>query len=210
MSLTTYLSNAGFTSFEGNSQEIAEQIKDLISITSKPNINVMEIGFNAGHSAEILLQNNKTLTLTSFDIGAHDYVSTAKKYIDDVYPGRHKLIIGNSVESVPQFIREFPGVKFDVIFIDGCHEYSIAKADLENCVNLAHSNTIVIMDDTIMTHSLVEWTIGPTTVWREFLMNHKIINIKCADYQPERGMSWGKYNGLMVVGGLPEKIEWST
>ena len=35
--------------------------KGVIQLSSKPNIRVMEIGFNAGHSAEIFLKNNKDL-----------------------------------------------------------------------------------------------------------------------------------------------------
>ena len=42
------------------------QVNDLIMLTNKPNISVMEIGFNC---AEIFLQNNKELTVTSFDLG---------------------------------------------------------------------------------------------------------------------------------------------
>ena len=51
MSITYFLNSRGFNSasFEGYSQQIAEQVSDLINLTSKPNINVMEIGFNAGH-----------------------------------------------------------------------------------------------------------------------------------------------------------------
>jgi hypothetical protein len=93
MSITSFLNNSGFYCFEGYSQQVPEQVKDLIKLTNKPNINVMEIGFNAGHSAEVFLQNNECLTLTSFDLGGHDYVMTAKEYIDATYPNRHNLIL---------------------------------------------------------------------------------------------------------------------
>jgi hypothetical protein len=67
MSITTFLNNRGFYSFEGYSQQVLQQVEDLIYLTNKPNISVMEIGFNAGHSAEVFLENNKELNLTSFD-----------------------------------------------------------------------------------------------------------------------------------------------
>jgi hypothetical protein len=54
MSITTFLNNRGFYSFEGYSQQVPQQVKDLI--TNKPNLNMMEIGFNAGHSAEVFLK----------------------------------------------------------------------------------------------------------------------------------------------------------
>ena len=61
MDITTFLNNNGFYSFEGNSHEVPQQIEDLIKLTAKPIINAMEIGFNAGHSAEVFLKNNNEL-----------------------------------------------------------------------------------------------------------------------------------------------------
>lgn len=161
MSITSFLNNRGFFWFEGYSQQAPEQVKDLVNLSNKPNINVMEIGFNAGHSAEVFLQNNKCLTLTSFDLGGHNYVMTAKEYIDTTYPNKHNLIIGDSTITIPIYLKNNKDTKFDIIFIDGGHDYKIAKADMENCFHLAHKDTIVILDDTIFTTGLeAEWTIG--------------------------------------------------
>ena len=194
MSITSFLNNRGFYSFEGYSQQVPEQVKDLVNLSSKPNINVMEIGFNAGHSAEVFLQNNKCLTLTSFDLGGHNYVMTAKEYIDTTYPNRHNLIIGDSRTTIPIYLENNRDTKFDIIFIDGGHNYEIAKADMENCFHLAHKDTIVILDDTIFTRGWeAEWTIGPTRTWTEHLQQNKIIELNRKDYCNGRGMSWGKY-----------------
>ena len=54
MSITSFLNNIGFYTFEGYSQQVPEQVKDLVKLSNKPNVNVMEIGFNAGHSAEVV------------------------------------------------------------------------------------------------------------------------------------------------------------
>ena len=67
MNITSFLKRNGFTQFEGNSQGCPKQVIDLINLTQQPNINIMEIGFNAGHSAEVFLNNNNNLILTSFD-----------------------------------------------------------------------------------------------------------------------------------------------
>jgi predicted O-methyltransferase YrrM len=194
MSITDFLNSRGFHDFEGYSQQVPQQVDDLIKLTDKPNISVMEIGFNAGHSAEIFLKNNKDLTLTSFDLGTHNYVTTAKEYIDATYPNRHKLILGDSRTTIPSYLENNKDTKFDIIFIDGGHEYKIAKADLENCFHFAHEDTIVILDDTIFTEGWEQgWTIGPTRTWTEHLQENKIIELNRKDYSHGRGMSWGKY-----------------
>ena len=193
-SLSEYLKGRGFTEFEGHSQQVPKQVEDLIKLTSKPNARVMEIGFNAGHSAEVFLKNNPTLSLLSFDLGDHDYVIPAKQYIDVTYPGRHSLHLGDSLETVPKYIAKNPGATFDVIFIDGGHDYSIAAGDLENCRALANENTVVVVDDTIYTAGWAgNWNVGPTRAWLECLKGRSIEQVGSADYTPGRGMSWGRY-----------------
>jgi len=195
MTLTKFLYDKGFTSFtEGYSQQIPPQIYDLINLTNKPNINLMEIGFNAGHSSEIFLINNPTINVTSFDLGSYDYVNVGKEFIDMNYPNRHKLILGDSRETIPNFINENKGYKFDIIFIDGGHDYQIAMSDIQNCFHLAHKNTMVIVDDIVLNRGWeAEWTIGPTKAWFDCANGGLIYPINGRDYCPGRGMFWGKY-----------------
>lgn len=171
--------------------------KGLISLTAKPNIRVMEIGFNGGHSAEVILKSNATLTLTSFDLGDHDYMKYGKEYIDRAYPSRHTLIVGDSKVTLPKYISENPDVKYDVIFIDGGHDYPTCKSDLHNCMKLAHKDTIVMVDDTMHTPKWsVHWNVEVTQMWNESVSAGIVTEIARKDYQPGRGMSWGKYANL--------------
>ena len=194
MNITSFLNSRGFHSFEGNSQQIPQQVTDLINLTNQTNINVMEIGFNAGHSAEIFLKNNKTLKLVSFDLGEHNYVIPANRYLNTIYPNRHHLIMGDSRVTIPIFIKNNKDTKFDFIFIDGGHDYEVAKTDIENCFHLAHKDTIVALDDTVFRPDWeAGYTIGPTKAWTEQLQQNKIIELNKKDYDFGRGMSWGKY-----------------
>lgn len=196
MSITEFLKKFGFENLtEGHCQQVENEVNDLISLTNKPNMKIMEIGFNGGHSAEIFLKNNPTSTLLSFDLGCHQYVCLAKQYMDVTFPRRHTLIMGNSIYTVPKYADDYPDKKFDVIFVDGNHEYDVAIVDLKNCMKLAHKDTIIIMDDTIHNTKEYEapWTHGPSKAWKELVANNKIIELNTIDYQYGKGMSWGKY-----------------
>ena len=187
--------NIDITIFEGYCQESIEESNFLKEIvTNKPYKNIMEIGFNAGHSAEIFLENNSTLHVTSFELGKHKYTRKGKKFMDKKYKNRHTLIYGNSIEAIPKFIKENKDVKFDLIFIDGSHHYDLVKQDLENCKELSHKDTIVILDDTNTIPSLVKkWQIGPNRVWKEGKENNMIIELGALNFPPRHGLSWGKY-----------------
>jgi len=193
--ITEFLNKKGFHCFEGHSQQVPPQIEDIIKLISdKPNMVILEIGFNAGHSSEIFLENNKTCSVISFDLGYHDYVSMAKEFIDIKYPRRHTLVLGDSKVTIPKFIEHNPNFKCDLVFIDGNHEYEWAISDITNCLDFAHSETIVIMDDTAYSSSLIQrHTIGPTKAWLEMVENKKVIEICRREYYIGRGMSWGKY-----------------
>tara|TARA_B110000211_G_C13901130_1_gene473989 strand:- start:114 stop:746 length:633 start_codon:yes stop_codon:yes gene_type:complete len=192
--LIDFYNSKNINRFEGYSQEIKGQTDFLRNIVNNESINsVMEIGFNAGHSAEIFLSSNKNINLISFDIGEYHYVKLGKQFIDKTYPDRHTLIIGNSLDTVPEYFKKI-NKKFDLIFIDGSHNYEVAKSDLLNCKNLAHDKTIVIMDDTVNNNNLSEfWNIGPTRAWREAKELNIIKEIGSEDYYGGRGQSWGYY-----------------
>jgi predicted O-methyltransferase YrrM len=169
-----------------------KQMQDLIQQYMPQTKRIMEIGFNAGHSAECFLQWNDSVEVVSFDIGTHNYIQQGKDYIDAKYPGRHTLVLGDSTKTVPEYKLDEP---FDVIFIDGGHAYEVARADLENCKRLAHANTLVFMDDTVRSNP--HWNIffnkGPTRAWLEMVEQKVVEDLGFEDYKKSRGMSWGRY-----------------
>lgn len=193
--LSEHLKSKNHIILEGCIEQIPEQITMLQTYTNNPNITkILEIGFNAGHSSCILLDNPKN-TVVSFDLGHHRYTADGKMFVDDFYPGRHTLIIGDSTKSIPTFSRLNKDILFDLIFVDGGHTYEIALADIKNCKEFAHHDTIVIVDDVTFTNELVmPWSDGPTKAWINCKENGEVIELEYKEISKGRGWVIGKYN----------------
>ena len=87
---------------EGGSFQIDAQVARLRELVGKCSPkSIMEIGFNAGHSALLFLAITPPETkVVSFDLGEYAYVFAAKRYIDSVFPGRHTLVTGDSTNTI--------------------------------------------------------------------------------------------------------------
>ena len=194
MSLSTYLSVNQIIDYEGNSGQIPQQMATLGELCDNPEVeSILEIGFNVGHSADTFLSHSLA-HVTSFDLQARDSVFYGKQYIDRKYPGRHSLIIGDSTVTIPLYAKEHPDKKFDLIYIDGGHTEEVARADLLNCKALAHPNTIVVMDDVVLSSQQQQsWSIGPSKVWAQALIDKVIYRTQGEVYGPGRGMVCGFY-----------------
>jgi predicted O-methyltransferase YrrM len=141
----------------------ANYLRNLITANGSVH-NVLEIGFNAGHSSYVFLEARPDVQVVSFDLGEHSYVSAAKDFIDKRFPGRHQLVLGDSTVTLPQYRQTNPDAVFDLAFVDGGHDYDTAIADLRNCRQLVAPGGLVVMDDLLYWKT---WGVGPTRAWAE-------------------------------------------
>ena len=112
---------------------------------------ILEIGFNAGHSAALMLLANPHSHITIFDLAEHPYTIPCLEYLIEEFPGRiRKAILGDSRVTLPKFVRSADGQKFDVIHIDGGHAENVLSSDFEWCSQLAdhaRGHKVVVDDD---------------------------------------------------------------
>ena len=125
-----------------------EQFIGLLQEKSNHIKHVLEIGLNGGHSAEVFLENCPNLEkFVSIDINWHPYTAHAVKYLSEKYGKKFLFFAGDSIIKVPELKAEFPDQTFDLIFIDGNHNYDYCLKDILNGRALANANTLLLVDD---------------------------------------------------------------
>ncbi|MFI6096480.1 O-methyltransferase [Lentzea sp. NPDC051213] len=154
-----HVRNNGGRVYEGGaSVQEAQYLQEVVQRTHARRI--AEVGFNVGFSSIAFLESSPDVTVVSFELDRRHAVDLAKQYVDERYPGRHELVIGTSLKTLPAY----EAGQFDLVFVDGGHEYEVAAADIRNAARIAKPNGLVIVDDLVPWYP---WGIGPTQAWEE-------------------------------------------
>lgn len=112
---------------------------------------MVEIGFNAGHSAIVFLAAfEKDASIYFFDYGSHPYARPCYKYLKDRFPQVKDFIEGDSRHTLPSWIGANSGVlgTFDCVHVDGGHSQDVCISDISCAHSLLRPGGILILDDT--------------------------------------------------------------
>lgn len=154
-SLIKELNQIAGSNMEGNLCYLHEQVpennefhedfeikrKNIIAIAEKYN-HITEIGFNAGHSAALMLTANPNLYLTSVDNGYHSYTVPCANIIQNYFPNKHKLILKDSSKLDRDEINQS-----NVVIIDGGHDFANCLLDIALCIAYCKPETLIVIDD---------------------------------------------------------------
>lgn len=145
--------------------------------------NILEIGFNAGHSALLFLLASPSSKLVCFDICQHPYVYKCFKYLQSIFNDRIDLIVGDSTITVPQYKTSKPDSTFDLIHIDGSHDVNMARKDFMNCYDVA--SNLIIFDDTqeplldnLLNEFISEGLVSNVPIRKTITYQHRVVR-KC-------------------------------
>ncbi len=105
----------------------------------------LEIGFNAGHSAVIILDANPCLELTSIDIGQHNYSRACAEIVEARYPGRFRILWGPSRDVLGSLGNDWS--PFEIVHVDGGHDEEAVLVDFDWLQHRCRPGTTVIVDD---------------------------------------------------------------
>lgn len=180
------------TQVDEHANQLLTHLKSICDVNSIKN--VMEIGFLAGHSAELFLKLNDQIHVTSIDEHALKSVFVGKEYIDMVYPNRHTLLKGNSTDILNSTLID-TNRTFDIILIDGSYKYDITKQDILLARKYSSLDTVVIINNVLENTNFIKyWNTDPTLVAKEMIDNKTIIKIKQIDIDVGRGTLLCKYS----------------
>ncbi len=117
---------------------------DVIEEYFKDKINILEIGFNLGHTTEAFIEKSNA-SVVSVDIFRHAYSWIARIYFTKNFKKRIQFYRGDSKVVLEKLTLQEK--KYDLILIDGGHTYDVAKSDVENSIKLLNKNGILIIDN---------------------------------------------------------------
>ena len=149
------------------------QIKDTKIIRSKESIsdyikkpggiNVLEIGTGSGDFADLLCSENKVNNMTIVDTfeGYNDFLNrhdaspdSQKKFVFERLKDKTnlRLLIGRSIDKLPELYREDFNLKYDFIYIDASHSFEDVIHDIFWATMLLKENGIIGIDDYCFPH----------------------------------------------------------
>ncbi len=152
----------------------AEFLYAFIRLT-QPRV-VAETGFNAGHSACVILRAMETYgggTLLSFDIGKHEATHKAAEIVKAKYPQFH-LILGDTKQTLAptlaQAISSNDDATLDLAIVDGGHDTDTARMDLLIFEAILRPGGYLWLDDFENANCIA---VGVNLVGREFAAVHQ-------------------------------------
>lgn len=109
---------------------------------------ICEIGFNAGHSALFMISANPQAEYVFFDLNYHTYTNHCFSYIKEAFKNtKISIIYGDSKDTLTSYYSNIEKY-FDLIHIDGGHDYETLNSDFKNSYLMCKKNGFIVIDDT--------------------------------------------------------------
>lgn len=110
---------------------------------------VLEVGIDRGTSllplVVFLARTRESFTAVGVDVKVQESVALMLANFD-LQPQQQAFCLqGNSLEVLPKMVSQ--GMKFDVVLLDGDHNYHTVSKELEHLEALTHPHSLVVIDD---------------------------------------------------------------
>jgi len=104
--------------------------------------NVLEIGYNAGFSALLMLISNPNVRVTIYDPQTQWYTPRFVDKMREFFGSRVEWISGDTTDTLPGASGEY-----DLVHIDGVREVDVLENDIVHSYRMSRPGTIMVMDN---------------------------------------------------------------
>lgn len=116
-------------------------------LTQVPTPRILEIGVDRGQTLIPMLfwlsHNKQNFNITSVDIRLDENLEVMLRYSGIFGSPYLDFFVENSLE----FLKKDRGFKYDLVFLDGDHNYYTVSQELELLKSHVHPGTLIIIDD---------------------------------------------------------------
>jgi predicted O-methyltransferase YrrM len=118
-------------------------------LATREHPSVLEVGVDAGTTCIPLVvsmaENTSTFTYIGIDVKINDHVSITTAYLGDAVRHNTHFVQDNSLSVLPKIVSE--KMKFDVLLLDGDHNYHTVSQELAYVLDLVKDDGIILIDD---------------------------------------------------------------
>lgn len=120
-------------------------LKELVEWTKLDSIVLVEVGSYAGQSAELFVQTGKVKQIWCIDPWQPGYDCTDEASSSDFTEveqafgqmmARHPTVVHKFKGTLQEFVKHFPQVCPDIVYIDAMHQYEPCRADINSALKL--------------------------------------------------------------------------
>jgi predicted O-methyltransferase YrrM len=118
-------------------------------LSSRDEPKVLEVGIDLGTTCIPLVvsmaENTSTFLYLGIDVAVREHVSITVANLGDAVRHNTKLVQDNSLNVLPMLVAE--KMKFDVVLLDGDHNYYTVSQELNYIQHLVKDDGIILIDD---------------------------------------------------------------
>lgn len=127
--------------------------------------NILEIGTSVGLGTSVLSIGNPEAEIITLE-GCENTAQIAKELFNSFHLNNIQLHVGNFKETLPSVLKN---KQYDLIYFDGNHKKEATLDYFNQCLAVAHNNSLFIFDD-------INWSSEMQQAWNE-IKNHSKVTI---------------------------------
>jgi hypothetical protein len=124
-------------------------------------------------------------------------VHTTAEYVKERFPGRFELVLGDSTDTVPNYMKTFPNFRCNVIHVDGGHSDPVPLSDLNSFFPVSNTTWSYLLIDNANIDTLSQYSLGLDTskAYLQMINDGLVVHEICYESPPSGQQVWWSFDG---------------